>query len=117
MEAYRPLSRLLLSKRALFTYFTSFTMFTKRFGNFQPFARTQTGDDGRYRSGQLGFITYSGDTDEQYQVSYVEAGARSDHANEVGSGWTGGTYEPLSVDAPIDSDTELLRDKDGKSVA
>lgn len=91
-------------------------MFTKRFGNFQPFARTNTGDEGRYRSGQLGFITYSGDTDEQYQVSYAELGARSDHASQVVSGWTGGTYEPLSTNAPIDCDAELLRDKDGNAI-
>ena len=92
-------------------------MFTKRFGNFQPFVRTQQGDDGRYLGAQLGFITYDGDTDERYQVSYVETGARSDHANEFGTGWTGSVYEHLDVDAPIDSDAELLRDKDDKPVA
>jgi len=91
-------------------------MFTKRFGNFQPFVRTQQGDDGRYLGAQAGFITYDGDTDTQYQSSYVEVGARSDHANEFGTGWTGSDYEHLRVDAPISSDTELLRDKDGNAI-
>ena len=104
----------MLSCRALFTYFTSFTMFTKRFGNFQPFVRTQRGDDGRYAGAQAGFITYDGDTDTRYQVSYVETGARCDHGSEFFSNMSDNDYQHLTVDAPLASDKELLRDKDGK---
>ncbi len=89
-------------------------MLTMRFGDFQPFVRTSRRDDDRYAGAQVGFVTYKGDTDTQYQVSYFETGARCDHGSEFISNMSDNDYQHLTVDAPLASDKELLRDKDGK---
>jgi hypothetical protein len=46
-------------------------------GNFQPFARATQRDEDTYIGTQVGFVTYG--SDDTYQVSYIELGARCDH--------------------------------------
>ena len=46
-------------------------------GNIQPFARATEREDGSYIGSQLGIVSYG--SDDTYQVSYFELGARGDH--------------------------------------
>ena len=92
-------------------------MFTKRFGNFQPFAGINQREDDRYAGGQVGFLTYSENSDgeETYQTTYVELGARCDHLADPLMGWAGVEREELLSSNACESDAERLRTADDKS--
>ena len=81
----------------------------KRLGNIQFFLRSSQKEDNRYIGGQAGVVTY--DKDDNYHVSYVEAGFRSDHLVEpiIRRGPTGGSY--TSASSPKEYDTDLIRPK------
>ncbi len=79
----------------------------KRIGNIQFFLRSHQKEDNRYLGAQAGVVTY--DKDDNYHVSYVEAGFRSDHLVEpiIRRGPTGGTY--TSASSPKEYDADLIR--------
>ncbi len=81
----------------------------KRLGNIQFFLRSSQKEDNRYLGGQAGVVTY--DKDDNYHVSYVEAGFRSDHVVEplIRRGPTGGTRTNAST--PLEYDADLIRPK------
>lgn len=56
---------------------TGIPMISRRMGSIQPFWRSVSREDDRYIGTQVGVITY--DKDDRYQMSYLEAGFRSDH--------------------------------------
>jgi len=64
----------------LFTLSVSFMALISTGGNIRPFVRTTARDDNRYSGTQVGLLTIN-DNDE-YRVSYLEAGMRSDHIIE-----------------------------------
>ena len=86
--------------------------FTRRYGDFQPFFAVNQREDNRYTGVQAGFLTYSREdenADEDYQVSYVEVGGRSDHiADPLCSAFD---REPstLSTSSALSEDVGLLR--------
>ena len=84
----------------------------RRFRNFQPIADVSRRDDDKYTGGRLGFITY--DESDNYQMTYLEVGLRSDHlAQAVGSI----TASPIDrskqhASTPHDYDSHLVREAD-----
>ena len=76
-------------------------MANKRYGKFQGFIRGVSKDDGRYDGAQLGVVTY--DADDNYLVSYVEAGVRCDHIGDriASDGRLTASSEPLDCDADL----------------
>ena len=82
----------------------------KRYGNFQLDAQLSSKDEDRYQGIQYGFTTYA--DDGTYKRTYVELGGRSDHIMDAATELlTQGKVETLSIDAPLASDADILRDK------
>tara|TARA_Y100000817_G_scaffold250931_1_gene203316 strand:+ start:170 stop:502 length:333 start_codon:yes stop_codon:yes gene_type:complete len=80
-----------------------------RLGNIQPFVDVTSRDDDRYGSLQAGFVTY--DEDDNYQVTYIEYGARCDHLADPLQRACGLDVDKLSASAPLASDERLMRSK------
>lgn len=74
------------------------------------FARTTDKEDGRYCGSQIGIVT-TNDQDE-YFVSYIEAGFRSDHIVEPLVRRGQSIVNPQSVDHPLDYDRDLVDELD-----
>jgi len=88
--------------------------FSPRFGDISPFIRPVDRDDDRYGGIQFGFVTYhrlADDQPETYKVTLSEFGGRSDHLAEPLMAACGAPIDALSVDAPLASDAELLRER------
>ena len=78
---------------------------SRRVNNISPFIRGVMRDDNRYQGGHIGFVTYA--DDDTYQVSYIEAGVRSDH---VGAPLAQALGAPLDVtERDAEREKELLR--------
>ena len=86
-------------------------MTQRRFGNFQLFIRGVTKDEGRYDGVQQGIVTY--DENDQYQVSYIELGLRSDHVGHK----IHPMRNPRSLTHPLECDADLMLSKDVSPVS
>lgn len=70
------------------------------------FARTTEKEDGRYTGTQLGYVST---TDQnEYLVSYLEAGFRCDHIVEPLMRRGQSTVSPQSVDHPLEYDQDIV---------
>lgn len=87
----------------------------KRIGNIQPFIRTRSLDEeNRNGATEVGVVTYrdvDGLDTQAYQVTSMTVGARADHLTDALGSLTGSETINLTVDAPLSTDKELLRDK------
>lgn len=88
--------------------------FAYRIGDFSPFARTLSLDeDDRNGALEVGFVTYHNVDDikeETYKVTSMTVGARADHLTDLATELTGKDVIHLTVDAPLATDKELLRE-------
>ena len=90
---------------------------TRRIGRFQPFASLNQRDDNRYQGLQLGVVSYASiedTTDENYQVSMLELGGRSDHISDAFVSMCDGESNTLSTSSPLPNDVALMRSLDKK---
>lgn len=79
------------------------SILTRRVGNFQPFAQSTERDDGTSVGIRYGFITY--DDEDNYRVSHLELGFRSDHVYDI----VGQQKSERTFDSPASYDSDTLR--------
>ena len=88
---------------------------TKRFGNFQPYARITDRANGRMGGLEAGFVTYTqreveGESAETYHVSSFEMAGRTDHLAAPVYSLFGLDEELANTALPLEGDADLMRE-------
>ena len=84
-----------------------------RFGNFSTFGRG-TWANQRSLSAEIGIVTYN--DEDEYEVSSYTIGVRCDHATNALLTVLGDKSPRESINAPLDNDSEILIDKDTRTI-
>ena len=84
-----------------------------RLGDFSGFGRG-TWANSRSLTAEIGIVTYN--DDDEYEVSSYTIGARCDHATNALLSVLGDKSPRESVNQPLDNDSEILIDKDTRTI-